>query len=128
MSAVVNEELRTAVRIGVRTPVIVYSYDVNSKFIRTRAWTDDLSVTGAKITSERQLVGGEIWLRIMLPDLKHQVLSAEVVREIAERSKQLVDIRRSFYGLRFTGLADEATLRLIDSLDEQSAGQKLAQG
>lgn len=113
------DDLRSATRIGVRTPVVVYTGDANGQLVRCRAWTDDLSSTGAKITSEKALIGDEIYIRVMLPDLKDQVIACEIVREIrsSNNSISLFDIRRSFYGIRFIGLASDAVLEQVEMLD-----------
>lgn len=126
MSATMNQEMRSSVRVGVRTPVVVYSRNKNGNWIRSRAWTDDLSIVGARITSEVQLDDSEVWLRIMLPDLKDQVIQSEVVREVPPPSDSLkiVDIRRSYYGIRFVGLADELTSEHIEQLDELAFAPK----
>lgn len=127
-TSVVNDELRSASRIGVRTPVVVYSLSATGKLVRSRAWTDDLSTTGARITSETHLIGTQIWLRIMLPQLKDQLIEADVIREIAATdtfSRQLADIRRSFYGVRFVGLADDRTIESAQALDLQTQQAKV---
>ncbi len=126
MSATMNREMRSSVRVGVRTPVVVYSRSKNGTWIRSRAWTDDLSVVGARITSEVQLDDSEVWLRIMLPDLKDQVIRSEIVREVPPPSDSLkiADIRRSYYGIRFLGLADDAIADRVEQLDELAFAKK----
>ena len=121
-----NQEMRSSVRVGVRTPVVVYSRNKNGNWIRSRAWTDDLSIVGARITSEVHLDDSEVWLRIMLPDLKDQVIQSEIVREVPPPSDSLkiIDIRRSYYGIRFIGLADDAITEHIEQLDEQAFARK----
>ena len=117
------QDLRTATRIGVRTPVVVYCLNESGKHVRCRAWTDDLSATGARITTEQSLSGKKLLARIMLPDLKDQIIIAEVVREIekpSDHSAALLDIRRSYYGIRFLGVADAQIQTLIDELDSQA--------
>ncbi len=126
MSATMNREMLTSVRVGVRTPVIVYSRSKHGTWIRSRAWTDDLSAIGARITSEVQLDESEVWLRIMLPDLKDQVIRSEIVREVPppSDSSRIADIRRSHYGIRFLGLADDAIADRVEQLDELAFAKK----
>lgn len=126
MPATTVEELRSATRIGVRTPVVVYNYDANGHLTRTRAWTDDLSNTGARITSEHPLIGEEFYIRIMLPDLKNQVILCEVMREIqvtADMIGNMFDIRRAYYGIRFVGLASDQILNQIELVDSAAMGR-----
>lgn len=126
MSTVV-QELRSATRIGVRTPVVIYYQNALGKFVRCRAWTDDLSVTGARITAEHPLDGSKLLVRIMLPDLKDQVIIAEIVREIDSSSipnNLLMDIRRSFYGIRFLGVAEDHVRDLIQELDSRALAKQ----
>jgi PilZ domain len=120
-------ELRSATRIGVRTPVVVYYFDAQAQLARCRAWTDDLSSVGARITSEQPLLGEQFFIRVMLPDLKDQVISCQIVREIPAPGKPVsngFDIRRSYYGIQFTGLAAEHLVKQIELLDQASLGQK----
>ncbi len=122
------QDLRSAIRIGVRTPVVIYYQNAAGKFSRCRAWTDNLSATGAKITSEQPLHGTKLLIRIMLPDLKDQVIIAEVVREITQTSElcctKSLDIRHSFYGIRFTGVADDQVRELIGELDSRALAKQ----
>lgn len=120
------DELRSATRIGVRTPIVVYNYDAEGKLVRSRAWTDDLSLTGARITSEQPLQGDKYFVRLMLPELKDQIIACEIVREIPiarETIGNMFDIRRSYYGIRFIGLATEEVVRQIEQLDNVALGR-----
>lgn len=121
-----NQEMRSSVRVGVRTPVVVYSRNKNGNWVRSRAWTDDLSNQGARITSEVQIDDSEVWLRIMLPDLKDQIIQSEIVREVPPPSDSLkiADIRRSYYGIRFLRLADDVIADRIEQLDELASAQR----
>jgi hypothetical protein len=104
-ASVAIEELRTATRIGVRTPVVVY-YEDGDVLVRMRAWTDDLSTSGARLTTEQELPSQSLYARIMLPELKDKLIECEVVREVSAKGN-LYDIRRCCYGIRFNRLADE---------------------
>jgi PilZ domain len=121
-----SAELRSATRIGVRTPVVVYYFDAQAQLVRCRAWTDDLSSGGARITSEQPLLGEQFFVRVMLPDLKDQVISCQVVREIPNPGNigNRFDIRRSYYGIQFLGLATQQVVKQTELLDQASLGHK----
>ena len=120
MSVTAVADLRTATRIGVRTPVLVYAQNASGVWEKIRAWTDDLSTTGARITSEREQTSTDIWVRIMLPALKDQVISAQIVREIDglhQGCGSIRNIRHCQYGIQFTGLADESVIAQIQAIE-----------
>jgi c-di-GMP-binding flagellar brake protein YcgR len=125
-SAQLAEELRSATRIGVRTPVVIYYLNASDNLARTRAWTDDISGTGAKVTLEQPLPVSAFYIRVMLPDLKNRLISCEIVREIRQKSyatHSFHDIRRSYYGLRFVGMAPQDIVEAVEELDNLALGR-----
>jgi hypothetical protein len=106
-------ELRSAERIGVRTPVVVYEIKDDGSIQRSRAWTDDLSANGARLISETAFGSGVIYVRIMLPDFKDQILKCELVRvaEPSERAMNGSSFRNASlpcYGVRFVEFTDRS--------------------
>lgn len=131
MVATIAQELRAATRIGVRTPVIVYCQDTNGQLVRSRAWTDDLSSIGARITTERPLAGKRFFIRVMLPDFKDRIFSCEIVREIDTSRESYggkIDVRRGYYGIRFLDLAEEEDVAAIARLDQAILQQTTTKG
>ena len=124
MSSGTLEEFRCSPRIGVRTPVVIYEFDQAGQVRRYRGWTDDLSMGGAKLITESRLASKQIYVRIMLPDMKDQLLNCEVVREDQSLSRdRMVDMRRCYYGVKFLGLADDQAFTAIGSADAQAMGR-----
>ncbi|MBX3421564.1 MAG: PilZ domain-containing protein [Pirellulaceae bacterium] len=127
MSTSTSEELRCSTRIGVRTPVVLYEKLKTGGLRRSRAWTDDLSMVGARIVTEKPLESKELFLRIMLPDLKDQLIQCQVVREHQQVVHSLrnsrLDLERSCYGVQFLGLADQSVLDTIEAADNLALGR-----
>jgi PilZ domain len=125
MSVASIEELRSANRVGVRTPVVVYYLDPRGQMVRCRAWTDDLSSTGARITTEHPLSASQFYMRVMLPNLKDQVIQCALAREIRAKRDfgNMFDIRRSYYGVQFVGLADVEALSQVEAIDNHALGR-----
>lgn len=122
------QDARCAPRIGVRTPVIIYEIDNHGEVNRFRAWTDDLSTIGAKLITENSLESWQIYVRIMLPELKDQLIHCEVVREepavIQSFRNSLREIRRSAYGVRFVDAASQDICQVIQAADQLALSSK----
>jgi len=130
MSQQPSADFRCSNRIGVRTPVIIYDVKPDESVHRARAWTDDLSASGVKLITENRLSGSQLYIRIMLPELKDRIITCEVVREnhsVLKRLKNsLADVTRWCYGVQFVGLADTNILASIDQADNMALGRKTA--
>jgi hypothetical protein len=116
-------DLRNSERIGVRTPVLIYEVSENGTFTRYRGWTDNLSATGAKLVIEKPLSGSLLFLRIMLPDFKDQILKSELIRDASGDALQQTpcDRNRFCYGVRFIEFADHSFKSAIELADEQGS-------
>lgn len=128
MSTESTSDFRCSSRIGVRTPVVIYQVNTDGTVVRARAWTDDLSVSGVKLVTENRLMGGSLYIRIMLPELKDKIIACDVVREdqaILKRMKNsLADVSRWCYGVQFLGMADPKTAASIEEADDIALGRK----
>jgi|688.fasta_scaffold00508_33 hypothetical protein len=122
------QDARCAPRIGVRTPVVIYDIDDQGDVNRFRGWTDDLSTVGAKLITENALKGWQIYVRIMLPELKDQLILCEVIREeaaiIHSFRYSLREIRRSCYGVRFVDSATPEICEAVRAADELAFSSK----
>lgn len=115
-------DLRSSERIGVRTPVLIYEVSENGELTRYRGWTDNLSATGAKLVTDRALTGSLLFLRIMLPDFKDQILKSELIRDASGDALHQTpcEKNRFCFGVRFLEFVDHTFRSAIELADEQA--------
>ncbi len=115
-----TNSLRSFERVAVRTSAIAYDLVPQTNRVRSvRAWTDDLSPSGAKLVTEKPLSGEPFWLKVMLPELANQVFVCRIARKgrsLVKTLANLEDVERHTYGIEFTGVASpEELVALADA-------------
>ena len=71
-------------------------------------------------------MGGSLYIRIMLPELKDKIIACDVVREdqpILKRMKEQLQAVRWCYGVQFLGMADPKPAS-IEEADDIALGRK----
>ncbi|MFN3190874.1 MAG: PilZ domain-containing protein [Aureliella sp.] len=98
----VEQNKRAAVRNEVRTTATIFC-DCGAGWQILRGWTDDISSSGMKVRTEREIRRLSVYVRMAMPGVTDKLFSAKVVRE-----QYGSDMRALFtYGLQFTGVCDD---------------------
>lgn len=113
-------------RADLRTVVNVYTPDSLSTTPPTflRAWSEDISATGARLISEGDIEPDKVWLKFLAQGKDDCVIEAEIVRRgMVPRSHFRTRDKLHAYGVRFVRLLSETEfLELsLDQVDRVTA-------
>lgn len=80
-----------------------------------KAWTDDISPSGALIQCEQPIESDEICVRVFLPGLQERFFNCRIVRrdEYASTSFNRAEITRYLYGVEFLGVCGDAEMDFL---------------
>lgn len=132
-----NDDRRRNFRADLRTVVNVYTPESLSTTPPTfqRAWSEDISATGARLISENAIDPDKVWLKFLAQGKDDCVIEAEIVRRgMVPRSHFRPKDTLHAYGVRFLRLLNEAEFlelsldqveRVTTSLDPAAASKKV---
>lgn len=90
-----------------------------------RVWTRDVSISGAKLSSNSDISGRRLYLKLLLPQFKDCVIECEVVRQYKQVRESLTKQERVefLYGVRFIDLhkRDALPANVLEALDQGPA-------
>ena len=115
-----HDDRRRNFRADLRTVVNVYTPDSFSTTPPTfqRAWSEDVSATGARLISEGEIEPDKVWLKFLAQGKDDCVIEAEIVRRgKVPRSHFRTRDKLHAYGVRFLRLLNEAEFLEL-SLDQ----------
>lgn len=122
-------ERRIDYRADLRTVVNIYSEESRKasppEFMR--GWSEDVSATGARLTTIDPIVGTRIWLKFLAQGQDHCFIEAEIVRTLqVPRSQFRSNDMMNSYGVRFSRLLSEQEfLELsLDQVERLTTGMK----
>ncbi|MCA9089913.1 MAG: PilZ domain-containing protein [Planctomycetaceae bacterium] len=77
-----------------------------------RVWTRDVSVSGAKLSSNEEILPRKFYLKLLLPQLKDQLLECEIMNrdEKARVGINGKERREFLYGIRFLNVLSATEL------------------
>lgn len=107
-------ERRSAERIGCHTVVTAitpHNGTSDDEVEVLKAYSEDVSVSGARVISKVPLPTARLFLRFLLPDFGDRYVEAEVVTQ-SQRERHLLPMKPQkeyVYGVRFTGVMTDAT-------------------
>lgn len=104
-----NSDRRRDFRAQLRTVVNIYTDKTMAKdpveFIR--AWSEDISATGAKIITTDPLEEKQLWLKFLMPGSEPCFIEAEVMRGEVVAKGPFQARAMNWYGVRFMRLLSE---------------------
>ena len=107
-------------RADLRTVVNVYTTDSLSTTPPTfqRAWSIDISATGAQLISEAEIKSDKVWLKFLAQGKEDCFIEAEVMRRgLVPRSYFRTKDKLNSYGVKFLRLLSESEFLEL-SLDQ----------
>ncbi|MCA9128617.1 MAG: PilZ domain-containing protein [Planctomycetales bacterium] len=100
-----RRELRTAATVVLRNSAGLQSL---------KCWTDDLSLSGARLQSLTEIQAADIYVRILMEGLSEQVLTARVVRcDLTSHWFDKKEVTRFVYGIEFQGICVDPAVRQL---------------
>ncbi|MFO1005977.1 MAG: PilZ domain-containing protein [Planctomycetaceae bacterium] len=132
-----NDDRRRNFRADLRTVVNVYTPESLSTTPPTflRAWSEDISATGARLISESEIEPEKVWLKFLAQGKDDCVIEAEIVRRgMVPRSHFRPKDKLHDYGVRFLRLLNESEFlelsldqveRVTTSRDPAAASKKV---
>ena len=135
-----NSDRRKNFRADLRTVVNVFTPDSLSTTPATfqRAWSEDISATGAQLISESEIEPNKVWLKFLAQGKDDCVIEAEIVRRgMVPRSHFRTRDKLHAYGVRFVRLLSESEFlelsldqveRVTANLSSTASPQKVAVG
>jgi c-di-GMP-binding flagellar brake protein YcgR len=120
MTAETGEDQRQFERTSFRASATIYVPDADAEgnYRTIRAWTDDVSASGANILTEGPLGDTRFCIRILMPGLEEQLIECECVRHGKTQTKtlsNLQEITRYSSGVEFVGVCNDPKLLAIAS-------------
>ena len=115
-----TDDRRRNFRADLRTVVNVYTPESLSTTPPTfqRAWSEDISATGARLISENAIEPEKVWLKFLAQGKDDCVIEAEIVRRgMVPRSHFRPKDKLHDYGVRFLRLLNESEFLEL-SLDQ----------
>ncbi len=108
---------RSSDRQKIRTVATIITTDEESSLLRPmvyRAWTENISATGAALVCDKQMHADRVWIRLLLPGLQDKLVECEIIRSseyepesITKRGPQFV------YGVRFAKILSDEEFELM---------------
>lgn len=104
-----TSERRQDHRAQLRTVVNIYTEATMAKapVEYIRAWSEDVSATGAKLITTDPLEEKNVWLKFLMPGSEPCFIEAEVMRGEALTKGPFQARAMNWYGVRFTRLMSE---------------------
>ena len=102
---------RVDIRADLRTVVFVYTPETGATTPPTfmRAWSEDVSATGARLITEEPIKGTRVWLKFIAPGQSVCIIEADIVRAwLVNRSQFRTQEKLNSYGVRFVRLLNQA--------------------
>lgn len=126
-----NDDRRKDYRADLRTVVNVYTPDSLSTTPATfmRAWSEDISATGAQLICETAIDPDRVWLKFLAQGKEDCFIEADIVRRgFVQRSHFRTKDKLHAYGIRFLRLLSESEfLELsLDQVERVTANLKSA--
>ncbi|MCA8994176.1 MAG: PilZ domain-containing protein [Planctomycetaceae bacterium] len=108
------ENRRQFERLDYRTVGTAYSPESGPEApeVLTRVWTRDVSLSGAKLSSNIDLSGRRLYLKLLLPQFKDTIIECNVVRRYKHVRESLAGKERVefLYGVQFLSLHTQSNL------------------
>ena len=115
-----HDDRRMNFRADLRTVVNVYTPDSLSTTPPSfaRAWSEDISATGAQLISDNEIESDKVWLKFLAQGKDDCFIEAEIVRRgMVPRSHFRTKDKLHSYGVRFLRLLSESEFLEL-SLDQ----------
>ena len=112
---------RTCERVGFRTAVTTIARSSEDTPQVFRAWTNDISASGAQLICDVPIPSSELCLRVFLPGFVDRLVTCRVVRcdAMIQRSVSGVETTLFQYGVKFIGVHSDVD---VDELVSAACG------
>ena len=126
-----QDNRRQDFRADLRTVVFVYTPESGATNPPTfmRAWSEDISATGARLITEEQIKGTRVWLKFIAPGQSECIIEADIVRAwLVNRNQFRTHEKLHSYGVRFVRLMNEPDFMelVLDHVEQLTADVPVA--
>lgn len=108
-----SENQRIFSRTSIRASAVILMPNQDGEHKAVKAWTDDVSASGANILTEAPVADVPFCIRILMPGLDEQLLECVCVRTGKTQVRTLSNLReitRYNYGVKFVGVRNDPKL------------------
>jgi hypothetical protein len=117
-STTMSVDNRISERVSLRTSVTTIARDADGRPIVYKAWTDDISLYGARLLCQQPIEADKICLRVVIPGMKERFLNGKIVRRSVVEPQTFLkqESEMHAYGVEFVGICSPQETAVLSEI------------